>query len=66
VVAVLTTRGDNGVNGGATSMEPLCMFRDRFYAGLGRRAVLARRREGERRFSLSTSVVTTTLPGKCG
>jgi hypothetical protein len=52
------------VNGGATSMEPLCMFRDRFYAGLGRRAVLARRREGERRFSLSTSVVTTTLLGK--
>jgi hypothetical protein len=26
------------VNGGATSMEPLRMFRNRFYAGLGRRA----------------------------
>jgi len=33
------TRGDNGVNGDAnSSMKPLRMFRDRFYAGLGRRA----------------------------
>jgi hypothetical protein len=35
---VFTVRGDNEMNDGANSMEPPRVFRDRFYACLGRRA----------------------------
>jgi hypothetical protein len=51
VVTALTTKGDNGVNHGANSIEPLRVFRNRFYACLGRRA--------DALFELCVAILTT-------